>query len=251
MRSTGKLVVLVMLVSFLLGATAFAERMEWRDPNYNFGVPRFILIMEPQFSYDGYEEIGRNKFNRYPYAAEKTNDMLNARLQGLSRHRIVNMDYVMNQIKADSTLTEPFDPKAAGFTALVQREMGKHVDLILYLDVRDFGWFYEYHGPYTTTETYTERVYYSRRHRDGTETSGWEDIPRTRIVHHPAGYNISDCAGAAFRLYDAKTGRDVWKYSDSRIRKSPSISQGYDPSGPQSMMKRIFEDAFKKMPLVR
>ena len=66
MRSTGKLVVLVILVSFLLGATAFAERMEWRDPNYNFGIPRFILIMEPQFSYDGYEEVGRNKFNRSP-----------------------------------------------------------------------------------------------------------------------------------------------------------------------------------------
>jgi hypothetical protein len=121
----------------------------------------------------------------------------------------------------------------------------------MYLDVRDYGWFYEYHDPYTTTETYTERVYYSRRHRDGSETSGWEEVPRTRLVHHQAGYYISDCAEAAFRLYDTKTGRDVWKYSDSRNRRSPVLSNGYDPSGPESMMKRIFDDAFKKIPLAQ
>ena len=240
-----------LLVLWLLTAAAFAAQAEWRDQAYNFGSPKFILVMDPTFAYEGYDVSYRNKFNKYPYAAEKIMDMLRGRMNGLARHRIVNMDYVINQIKSDATLTEKVDPLSPGFGAILQREMGKHVDLILYLDVRDFGWFYEYHVPYKTTDTYTERVYYSRRHRDGTETSGWEDIPRTRIVHHPAGYNISDSAGAAFRLYDAKTGRDVWKYSDSRIRKSPSISQGYDPSGPQSMMKRIFEDAFKKMPLVR
>lgn len=250
MKMTGKLILLISaLVLSMLGSTVFAAQAEWRDADYNFGVPRFILVLEPRFSYEGYDGSGRNKFNRYPYATEKINDMLKGRLQDISRHRIVNMDYVVNQIKADATLTEPFDPKAPGFTAMVQREMSKHVDLIMYLDVRDYGWFYEYHDAYMTTETYTDRVYYSRKNRDGTETSGWMDVPRTRVVHHPAGYYISDCAEAAFRLYDAKVGRDVWKYSDSRIRRSPSLSNGYDPSGPESMMKRIFDEAFSKMPL--
>ena len=169
----------------------------------------------------------------------------------MSRHRIVNLDYVINQIKADATLTEKVDPLSPGFGAILQREMGKHIDLVMYLDVRDYGWFYEYHDAYMTTETYTERVSYKKHNRDGSESWGWMDVPRTRIVHHPAGYYISDCAEASFRLYDAKGGRDVWKFSDSRNRRSPAISNGYDPSGPESMMKRIFDETFKKIPLAQ
>ena len=80
-------------------------------------------------------------------------------------------------------------------------------------------------------------------------SEGWTDVPRTRVVYVPAGYYVSDCAEAAFLLYDPKSGRDVWKYTDSRNRKSPPINNGYDPSGPESMMKRIFDEAFKRMPL--
>ena len=238
-----------LLVLWLLTAAAFAAQAEWRDQAYNFGSPKFILVMDPSFAYEGYDVSYRNKFNKYPYAAEKIMDMLRGRMNGLARHRIVGMDYVINQIKSDATLTEKVDPLSPGFGAILQREMGKHVDLVLSLDVRDYGWFYEYHDAYMTTETYTERVSYKKHNRDGSESWGWMDVPRTRIVHHPAGYYISDCAEASFRLQDAKTGRDVWKYSDSRNRRSPSISNGYDPSGPESMMKRIFDEAFKKIPL--
>lgn len=239
------------LLLVIMGGGALAAQAEWRDSAYDFGRSSFVLVMTPQFSYDGYDVSGRNKFNRYPYATEKITDMINSRIQGSSQHKYVNMEYVWSQIKSDPTLKETFDPLSPGFAALVQREMGKHVDLILFLDVRDFGWFYEYHDAYVTTETTTERVYYNRKNSDGTETSGWRDVPKTNIVHHKAGYYISDCAEAAFRLYDARSGKDVWKYSDSRTRKSPALSNGYDPSGPESMMKRIFDDAFKKNPLVQ
>jgi len=250
-KKTGKLMLLSMLVLWMFGSAAFAAQSEWRDSAYDFGVPRFILVMDPSFSYDGYDVSWRNKFNRYPYAAEKSSDMLNARMRELPRHRVVNMEYVLKQIQADVSRADPYDPKSPDFVAMVQRETAKHVDLILYLDVRDYGWFYEYHDAYLETETYTDRVYYNHKNSDGTESSGWRDVPRTRLVNHPAGYYISDCAGVAFRLYDAKGGKDVWKYSDSRVRRSPSISNGYDPSGPESMMKRIFDDVFRKIPLVR
>ncbi len=249
MKQIPKTRVLFIIIFCLSLSTAFAAQAEWKDSTFDFGKPQFILFADPVFSYNGYDTSERNKFNRYPYAAEKTADMLKERLSALPRHRIVNMEYVLNQIKADSSLTEPYDPKSPGFSAMVQRETSKHVDLIIYLDIRDYGWFYEYHDAYMSTENYTDRVYYNRKNSDGTETSGWMDVPRTRVVHHPAGYYISDCAEASFRLYDAKAGRDVWKYSDSRIRRSPSISNNYDPSGPESMMKRIFDDAFKKIPL--
>ena len=250
MKKTTVLVLSVVLFVFLLtGGSVQAAQAEWRDPAYDFSSPRFVLVADPVFSNDGFDVSGRNKFNPSPYAQEKIKDLLSGKMHFLARHRLVTMDYVLNQIKADPTIKEPFDPKAPGFAVLVRRETGKHVDLILDLDVRDYGWFYEWHEAYNKMESYTERVYYKRKHSDGTESEGWTDVPRTRVVYTPAGYFISDSAAVEFRLYDAKAGKDVWKYSDSRIRKSPNLSNGYDPSGPESMMKRIFEDAFKKMPL--
>ena len=229
----------------------YAAQAEWRDADYNFGPPKFVLLTETKFAYEGYDTSGRNKFNKFPYAADKIPDMLRGKLQSLSRHRLVEMDYVIKQIKADPAVTEPVDPQAPGFAAILQRELGKHVDLVLYLDVRDYGWFYEWHESYMKTESYTERISYKRKHADGTVSEGWTDVPRTRVVYVPAGYYVSDCAELAIRLYDAKAGRDVWKYTDSRNRKSPPISNGYDPSGPESMMRRIFDEAFKRMPLAQ
>ncbi len=241
----------VLLLLAVNGTSALAAKAEWSDNGYNFVTSQFILVMEPQFSYEGFDVSGRNKFNKYPYASDKIRDMLNARFGGLTKHRFVNMDYVLRQIQADPTLAEPYDPKSPGFAAMVQRETAKHVQLVLYLDVRDYGWFYEYHDAYQTIQTKTERIYYTDKHPDGTESSGWRDIPRTIVEYTPAGYFISDSAGAAFRLFDTKNGKDVWKYSDSRTRRSPSISNGYDPTGPESMMGRIFDDAFKKIPIAQ
>lgn len=244
------LAVLFLLV-WLASGVAFAGKAEWRDSAYDFGAARFVLVMEPKFSYEGFDLSGNDKFSRYPYAVEKIRDMLNSRLGNLASYRFVNMEYVLRQIQADPAPGEPFDPKSPGFAAMVQRETGKHVQLVLYLDIRDYGWYYEYHDAYTTTETTTERISYNRKNADGTETSGWMDVPRTKVVHNPAGYYISDTAEADFRLFDPKGGKDVWKYSDNRQRKSPPISNGYDPSGPESMMKRIFDDAFKEIPLAK
>lgn len=126
-------------------ATVSAAQAEWRDADYNFGTPKFVLLTDAKFAYEGYDTSGRNKSNRFPYAADKISDMLRNKLQGVSRHRLVNLDYVIKQIKADPAVTEPVDPQAPGFAALLQRELGKHVDVVLYLDVRDYGWFYEWH----------------------------------------------------------------------------------------------------------
>lgn len=229
----------------------WSAQAEWRDSGYDFITPHFVLVTEPNFRYEGYDVGDRNKFVRYPYAEEKIRDMLNGKLQGSTRHRFVDMNYVIKQIQADAAITEPLDPKSPNYSAIVQRELGKHVDLVLELEVRDYGWFYEWHDAYRTTETYKERIYYKRKNADGKEVEGWTEVPRTRVVYHKAGYFIFDSAAVSFCLHDPKTGRDVWKFSDTRSRRSIKMSEGYDPNGPESMMNRIFNEAFRKNPLMQ
>ena len=176
MKKTGMFMVLGILFFCMLGSTALAAQSEWKDSAYNFGEPRFVLVMEPSLSYEAYEQhdLGwRNKFNRYPYAAEKSADMLRERLQGLQRNRVVNMEYVMNQIKASTSLQEPYDSKAPGFAAMVQRELPKHVDLILYLEVRDYGWFYEYHDAYLETQSLRPLIHSDCRHESFLSFHPW------------------------------------------------------------------------------
>ena len=227
-----------------------AENAEWRDQAYNFGSVKFILIKEAKFRNDGFNVSGPNKFNLYPFQKEKVGDMLNSRLNSLSPSRFVTMDYVISQIKGDPDRVAEADPKAPGFQEMVYREMGKHVDLILVLEVRDFGWYYDWREAYYTTEIETERVYYHNENSNGKSSDGWRDIPRKVTKYHPAGYKILDSAALDFRLVDAKTGKDVWKYTDNRTRASFSWTGSYNQSGPEAMMNRIFDEAFKRVPLV-
>lgn len=239
-----------LLVGVMGGTRAIAAKAEWSDSAYNFGAVGFVLVMDPQFSYGAFDVSGRNKFNKYPYGEEKVRDLLKSHIAGITGRKFVDMDFVLRQIQADASQNEPYDPKSPGFNAMVQREMPKHVQLVLYTEVKDYGWFYEYHNAYMSTRSTTERISYVKKNADGSESSGWMDVPRTIEEHHPAGYYISDSAGVEFRLWDATSNKDVWKYSDIRTRRSSGLSDQYDPSGPESMMRRIFDDAYKKIPLV-
>ena len=114
MKRTAKVLLLGIILAMLVCGPVFAAQAEWRDSDYNFGTPKFVLVTDAKFAYEGYDVSGRNKFNRYPYAADKIQDMLRAKIQGLSRHRIVNLDYVIKQIKAELFLLFLVKPSLLG-----------------------------------------------------------------------------------------------------------------------------------------
>lgn len=233
----------------LLAAPAAAKQTESVSPNYDFAKVKTVLVMEPTFAYGGFDLSGNNKFVVYPASAEKVVAMLNDRKKKLPHLRYVTLTYVTARVKADPALAAdlPDDPKE--FSALVQREMPKYADLVLYTDIRDFGWFYEWQAAYDTTETRYERVEYGGKTPDGKDFSGWMEVPRTVVVHHPAHHNIYDSAEARFALLDARTWRYVWQFTDERTRSSFAWNKNYDPTGPESVMGRIFDAAFEKMPM--
>lgn len=241
--------IIVLVLLFSLAAPAAAGQSESVSPNYDFSRVKTVLIMEPTFEYGGFDVSGKNKFIVYPASAEKITAMLGDRKRNLPHLQFVTLTYVTARVKADPALAAdlPEDPKA--FSALVQREMPKYADLVLYCNIRDFGWFYEWQEAYDTSETVIDKVRYHERSSDGKEVSGWMEVPRTVVVHHPAHHNIFDSAEARFALLDARTWRYVWQFTDSRTRTSFSWNKNYDPSGPESVMGRIFDAAFEKMPM--
>lgn len=240
------LVVAGLLAAFALPAAA--KQNESTDPGYNFAAVRTVLVMAPALTFNGYDASGDNRFVKYPDAAGKIAAMLNGKLKKVANLRYVTMDYVTERVKADAD--PELDPKSAAFAALVRREMPKHVDLVLYLTVRDFGWFHEYRSAYEAWETVTDRVRWHGRTSDGKEVSGWKEIERQVFVYHPPHYDVYDCAEANLALLDTRTGKYVWSYADVRSRVSPgNESGGYDRSGPESMMNRIFDEAMDRMPI--
>ena len=60
-----------MMAAFLFVALSVcspvsAAQAEWRAADYNFSTPKFVLLTETKFAYEGYDVSGRNKFNRSP-----------------------------------------------------------------------------------------------------------------------------------------------------------------------------------------
>lgn len=241
------LVTLAILAALCLPAAA--KQTESADKNYNFAKAGTVLIMEPTFSYDGFDVSGDDEFVKYPVTATTITAMLNARKGKLPYLRYVTLDYVSARVRADHVIAGdcPDDPRE--FSALVQREMPKYADLVLYVDIRDYGWFYEYQAPYDALETVYERVRYCGRTSDGKEFTGWMEVPHTVAVHYPAHHHIFDSAEARFALLDTRSWKYVWQFTDVRTRVSNAIGKAYDPSGPESMMNRIFDAAFEKIPL--
>ena len=239
----------VLAALFSLAVPAAAGQNEYVSPNYDFSKIKTVLIMEPTFAYGGFDVGGKNKFVVYPASTEKITAMLGDRKRNMPHLQFVTLTYVTARVKADPALAEELSDDRKALSALVQREMPKYVDLVLYCDVRDFGWFYEWQEAYYTTKTVIDKVRYHERSSDGKKVSGWMEVPRTVDVYHPAHHKIFDSAEVRFALLDTQTWRNVWQYTDARTRVSFAWSGSYDSTGPESMMGRIFDAAFEKMPV--
>lgn len=239
---------LLISYSIVTISTVSAESSNWKSPSYNFGNVKRILLLEPTFSYT-LKGDSNDKFDKYPYGQEKFINSLNNRVKNLGKYYILNLDYIDIQIQGDPSAPTIEDKKSLEFTTLREQELPKYVDLVLSAEVRNYGWYYEYYDAYDSTETIKERVEYGGINADGKKYSGWMEIPKEVVVHHPAGHQIYDDANVILSLTDPKTKQVVWSYTDSRYRSSFSWSGNRDNTGPESMMNRILDAAFTKIPL--
>lgn len=246
-----RLFITLVMASVLAGLClpAAAKQSESLDKNYNFAKAKTVLVMAPRFTNDGFDVSGDDRFAKYPSAEKTIAAMLASRKQKLPYLRYVTLEYVSAQVRADHVIAGDCPEDPGEFSALVQRELPRYADLVLRVDIRDYGWFHEYQAPYDTWETVYDRVRYYGKTSDGKDITGWMEVPRTYPVHYGPHYHIFDSAAAQFALLDTRTGKSVWRFTDTRTRLSSAMGRSYDRSGPESMMNRIFDAAFEKIPL--
>jgi len=241
--------IFIVMICILSGISpiALAKQTEWKENAYDFTKVKTILIMDTEFMYDGFDISGKNQFHNYPNGEIKIENMLMSRWEKVTGFHYVTLPYIIEKIKADPNT--PVDAVIGpDMSEDLIKEIPKYADLVLFTEIHDFGWFYEYYDSYYSTETVIDRVRYGGVTADGKAYSGWMEVPRSVVVHHDAGYLIYDSADLRFRIVDSRTWKDVWKYSDRRDRTSSAFGKEYDPSGPESVMKRILNVAFDKLP---
>lgn len=246
MRKFLRIFIVVSLLAAFFSPVS-AKQTEWKDPAYNFGKTKTVVVMDAKFTYDGFDVSGDNKFEKYPYAEEKIKIMLNNSLSKITNVRFISLSEVTEKIK-ERVDFPGYNPDSKEFSSFMKSVMPQYADAVLFVEIRDFGWFYEYYGPYESTETQIVREEYGGVTPDGKKYSGWREVPVIVTVHHDAGYKILDSAEANWGLVDAATWKYVWKYSDSRTRGSFAWGKPYNYSGPESMMKRIMNVFSSKTP---
>jgi hypothetical protein len=249
MRTAIKVFIAMVCIFWEVYPIACAQPMEWKEEAYNFTKVKTVLILEPEFIYDGYDVSGNDKFYKYPDTQAKIGNMLTSRWKKITGFRYVTLPYIIEQMKADPDT--PVDAVLGpNLSEAVIKAMPKYADLVVFTEIHDFGWFHRYCEPYDATETVIDRVRYGGVTPDGKEYSGWMEVPRSVLVHHDASYTIYDSAEVRFQLVDASSWKKVWKYSEDRNRLSISFSRDYDSSGPESVMNRILNVAFDKLPML-
>jgi hypothetical protein len=249
-RSAIKIFIVMIYILSGVYPMVLAKQTEWKESAYNFSKVKTILIMDPEYIYDGFDISGNNKFNKYPDTQAKIGNMLDSRWKKITGFRYVTLPYIIEQMKSDpdTSVDAVLGPNLSDD---ISKVMSKYADLVVFTEIHDFGWFYEYYEAYDSTETVIDRVRYGGVTSEGKEYSGWMEIPRSVSVHHDAGYSIYDSAEVRFEFVDARTWKKVWKYSDGRDRISIAFGKEYDHSGPESVMNRILNVAFDKLPVLQ
>ncbi|MDR1703018.1 MAG: phosphatidylserine decarboxylase, partial [Sporomusaceae bacterium] len=165
----------------------------------------------------------------------KANDKVERYSEKHSEQNISDKVYEILQKKTEKLKGTHFTFQKNG---AIQTEF---TDLILIVKAKDLGWFHSYYP----AGQKAQNVLVSSTSREvivnGKKQTLTDEKYERRMVPYPAGYNSRDSAAGEFELVDAKTGKVVWRFTDTRDR------SGYDETGPESMFGRIVSTAYDKM----
>lgn len=228
-----KIAVLISILLFLVSVVSAAPN-KWADKQYDFTAVKKVLVMHPTIAPGVKDE----------FALQKTEDILNAQKEKL-KVQLVSYDALLQQMGPDLEIDlaelNKKDPEKC--RAIVKENAHKYVDLVLYSEVNEMGWTKKYVPP--STYTYTKNETTTVNTSDGRSATVTKPTQKTSTI--PGGDR--DFASASFgaKLFDAKTDKVLWGYSDAK-REQKGLFNNADP---ERYMKNIIEKAFEDMPLIK
>lgn len=219
----------LLIVLTALPSTTFAKK-EWKDDDFKFSLIKTILIKEPLFEYNQ-GSAGIDRFARYDQSSVTT--IRDEKLKEFSTYDFI---YEKPRFRQDLLSTN---------------SITNDTDMILTIKVTDFGKSVNYSSDYYDMEnTYNWAPAFDSK---GNYIGQTREHTGTRSVYRPAEYKLYDIAEVEILLINTKTGKMVWQYSDRKSRFAGKVQQFNDRyisgNGPEIVLKGIFEEAFKKIPL--
>ena len=229
---------MILFTVFLLSSpSAYAENSEWKDREFIFDKTSNLLILWDV-------EVG--KMVKYPYAERIVQDIIveNFRKKNIM---LVPKEAVIKNLESKNA-TQGVDLEKADigtfcyvFDSSLGRE-GKNNYKLLVVQIAYMGYSSKYIEPYVipTTQYHTANFNIQTR---GNSYFGQVQYPVDTYQYVP-GQNVEvSNAGLMLGVYDPRTHKYAWLYSDLRDR----VNNILNNSTPEEMMKRIATDAAKKL----
>lgn len=229
-----KKITMLICIFLCIASVGSASPNKWVDKSYDFTTVKRVLVMQTTFSSGVKDE----------FALQKTEDMLKTETQKLKIQLILYNDLLQQMGKdLDIKLIDLNKLDSERCRAIVKENASKYVDAVLYSEVNEMGWAKQYVPPssYTYTKYETTQVNTS----DGRSATIKSPTKKTTTI--PGGSR--DIASASFgaKLYDEKTNKLIWGYSDAKSEQKGLLNN----ADPERYMRNLIGKAFEDIPLAK
>lgn len=229
-----KKVLFLVLLLVSIAASAFAEKQEWIDKNYDFGQSKRILVglNIPNNLKNGVTENQASEIFSEKLQKEVIDEL------AIHRYKFKSLAEIPNDILrfqgVDVIAMNQTDPQRA--RAIFSQHLGENFDLFLTVDLL----------MYDTGTQYQEGYFYNMPTNDtyvmsGTSGTGILNVQGQKQQYVPGGdVPVAYCA-VKFSLADMHTGKNVWTRIDDRARANSRV---FDNTTPKDLYERILGSFF-------
>lgn len=233
-----KRVVILFLLLFFICNVCSAETNEWKDKSYDWSKVKTILVFPVNLSSDVSD----------PFALQKITDILTPELSRVQL-KLMSLNEYFTQLGVDNQidLIELNKTNPQKCKELIQASISKYADVSLFFNVYQMGWTKEYKPPRSFTYT-------TYQHSTITSPSsgvvGWVRTPVQNQVNVLGGYADFPTAAIGIMIYDTKTTKLVYGYTDMKKDRSSGFL-GTHSNTPEDNMKDLILKMLDKLPFVK
>jgi hypothetical protein len=219
---------------FLMTSIVSAAPNKWLDKTYDFTTVKTVLIMQPNIAKEVKDE----------FALQKVEEMLRPEIEKVQITPVyfeVLLQQMSKDLNIDLNVLYKQDPQKC--LTIVKDNASHYVDAVLYVDVHQMGWTKQYVQPQFSSYTKYETSYV----KTANGTAATVQSPQQKNVTIPGGYRDFGSASFGARLFNAKTDKLIWGYTDAKSQQKGLFNK----VEPEKFIKQLIEKAFEDIPLTK